>query len=92
VYVVAIPLLVEFGETDPQELPEHETVHLTPPGLTSFTTVAVNDCAVLSKTVALVVSRERLTGGGGGGVADAPPHAKVAASNIAAVNTPRSRA
>lgn len=90
-YVVATPLAVAPGETVPHTFAEQETVHFTPAALASFTTVAVNGCAALSSTIALVLSSERLTGSGGGGVADAPPHPKLAALNKAAANTPRRR-
>jgi hypothetical protein len=89
VYVVCTPLTVAPGETEPHELAAHETVHFTPPALTSFTTVAVNGRAVLSSNIAVVLSSETLIGRGGGCVAEAPPHPKLAAAKKVATNTPR---
>lgn len=48
------PLAVTFGDADPHEVAGHETVHLTPPGLTSFIIVAVNGSGELSNIVALL--------------------------------------
>jgi hypothetical protein len=91
--VLGTPLAVAPGKTVPHELDEHETVHFTPLALTSFTTVAVNGITMPSSNVALVLSSERLigSGAGGGGVADAPPHPKLAAARKAATNPPSTR-
>jgi hypothetical protein len=83
--------VVELGETDPHDVAEQDTAHFTPPGLTSFTTIAVNACGVLSNTVMLLISRDRVIGGGGGS-AEAPPQLKLAADTVATRNTPKRRA
>jgi hypothetical protein len=91
--VVGTPLAVEVGETDPHEVAEQETVHITPLAVTSFTRLAVNCCDVVSYNTALVLSSETLIGrGGGGGVAEAPPQPKLAAARVAVRNTPKSAA
>jgi hypothetical protein len=71
VYVVATPLAVEVGETDPHAWPEHDSVQVTPLFAESLTTVAVNCAAAPAFTVAVVGERETLMGGGGVAV---PPH------------------
>jgi hypothetical protein len=91
VKVVAAPLAVEAGDTDPQTVAAQETVHITPLLFTSFTSVAVNACMVPSSNVALALSREILISGGGG-VAEAPPQPRLPAVRAAARNTPRNAA
>jgi hypothetical protein len=90
--VVGAALVVDVGKTDPHEVAEQETVHITPLAVTSFTRVAVNCSDVLSNNVALVLSSETLINGGGGGgdVVEPPPQPKLAASRVAMRNTPRS--
>lgn len=75
-----------LGETDPHALAEQEADQMTPFALTSFTRVAVNGSEVVSNSVALVLSSERLICGGGG--ADAPPQPRLAVERTAAVNKP----
>jgi hypothetical protein len=56
--VIAVPLAVDAGDTDPHEDAWQETVHITPLLFTSFTSVAVNACVVLSSNVALALSKK----------------------------------
>jgi hypothetical protein len=91
VNVVAAPLPVDAGDTDPQEAAAQETVHIAPLLFTSFVRVAVNGAVLLSSMVTLVLSREILITGGGG-AADAPPQPMLLAAKAAARNTPRNAA
>jgi hypothetical protein len=88
--VVALPLPVDAGDTVPQEAAAQETVHITPLLFTSFTSVAVNACVVLSSNVALALSREILISGGGA-VAEAPPQLRLADAKAAAKNASAAR-
>jgi hypothetical protein len=89
---VGVPPGVDVGDTDPQELTAQESVHLTPIPLVSLLRVAVNGADVLSSTTAVLVESDRMIGGGGGDVAaELPPHARLAAARIAAVNAPTTR-
>jgi hypothetical protein len=90
VYVIAVPLAVDAGDTDPHEDAWQEIVHITPLLFTSFTSVAVNACVVLSSNVALALSKEILIRGGGG-VAEAPPQLRLAAAKAAAKNASAAR-
>jgi hypothetical protein len=89
--VIAVPLAVDAGDTDPHEDAWQETVHITSLLFTSFTSVAVNASVVLSSNVALALSREILISGGGG-VAEAPPQPRLPAVRAVARNTPRNAA
>jgi len=54
VYVVAVPLAVLVGETEPHEVAEQDTVHITPFFDGSSVTVAVN-CAVAPASTSAVL-------------------------------------
>ena len=89
---MGVPPGVDVGDTDPQELTAHESVHLTPRPPVSLLRIAVNGAVVLSSTTAVLVESDRMIGGGGGGVAaELPPHARLAAARIAAANAPTTR-
>ena len=89
---MGVPPGVDVGDTDPQELTAHESVHLTPRPPVSLLRIAVNGAVVLSSTTAEFVESDRMIGGGGGGVAaELPPHARLAAARIAAANAPTTR-
>lgn len=78
VYVVAAPLDVEPGETEPHGGAEHDSVHVTPRFAESLLTVAVACAVWLASTLAGFRETDTLIdGGGGGGVTWPPPHPKL---------------
>lgn len=83
-----VPLGVDAGETEPQEVTAHETAHLTPCPLVSLLTVAVKACIVLSSTTALLLETDRIIAGDGGVTGELPPHERLAAARIAAADAP----
>lgn len=88
---MGVPLGVDAGETEPQEVTGHETAHLTPNPLVSLLRIAVNTCIVLSSTTALLLETDRMIAGGGGVTTELPPHARSAAARIATANAPTRR-
>jgi len=75
-YVVALPLAVAVGETEPHCADAHVTVQETPFALGSFATLA-EACAVppASNVVGVTVTVTVIGGGGGGVWLVAPPQA-----------------
>jgi hypothetical protein len=87
VYVVAAPLAVAVGDTEPQGAVEHVTVHVTPLFDESFTTFAMK-FTVCPESTLCSVDGETLTeisgGGGGGGLA--APHPKLQTATTSAIS------
>ena len=77
VYVVAIPLAVALGETEPHGADAHVKVHVTPFALESFATVAETCAAPPASNVVGVTVTVRLIAGGGVWLIP-PPHALIA--------------
>lgn len=65
VYVVAAPLAVAVGDSEPQGGVEHDTVHVTPLFAESLETVALICCVPLACIVADAGETATLMGGGG---------------------------
>jgi hypothetical protein len=87
VYVVAAPLAVAVGDTEPQGAVEHVTVHVTPLFDESFTTLAMK-FTVCPESTLCGVDGETLTeiSGGGGGGALAAPHPKLQTATTSAIS------
>lgn len=89
--MVGVPLGVDAGETEPQDIAVQDTVHFAPCPLVSFRRVAVNCAVVPSSTTALLLETDRMIAGVTGGTGELPPHDRLATARLATSNAPSTR-